>query len=172
MSEKDFSTGVDVWNIADGYVKLKILYPLVEIDKLQKIALYGSETIEGSFTLSQTQKTVMRIEALQRFLDTLKILYENTKELLKSKCKTDFEKISERIGKVYNALDRISRIEVNTVNNKRELIIDEKHFLTCLDILREIKTDIVKPLNDSNMIFPQSDEIDLEADKNRLIMGG
>lgn len=35
--------GSDTWNIAQGYTSLKLLKPLVEMDKYVKIALYGCE---------------------------------------------------------------------------------------------------------------------------------
>jgi len=52
--------GTDAWNVAQGYTHLKILKPLVEMDKLVKIAIYGYEHIEESLQTPERYKTSIR----------------------------------------------------------------------------------------------------------------
>ena len=38
--------GKDVWNVADGFTKFKILKWMIMLDKLEMVAIYGCEDIE------------------------------------------------------------------------------------------------------------------------------
>ena len=69
-------------------------------------------------------------------------------------------------------MDGIATIKINQSTNKNSITINIKHFNECLKALRKIKTEIAEPFNDSGLIFPNSDEIDLDAIKNELIHGG
>ena len=56
----------------------------------------------------------------------------------------------------------------NTYVNK----IDEEHFGNCLEDLRGIKEKLNVPLNRANLIFPESEEVDADELKRRIIEGG
>ena len=55
-SKESDSTASEPWNIAKGYVTMKILAILVENDKLVKIALYGCEDVSLSMTIDNPTK--------------------------------------------------------------------------------------------------------------------
>jgi hypothetical protein len=175
MVGETIERGTDAWNIAQGYTALKILKPLVEMDKLVKIAIYGYENIEDAF-IFQTQpamKTQMRIEALQRIIDTLRELFENSEfAMKKSMTPETLAELQTRTEKVEQVLGAITKENLDMRTGQRETQINEEHFSTCLNELRNIKQAIPKPLNENALIFPSSDEVDLEKIKLGIIEGG
>jgi len=83
---KDVDLGTDAWNVADGYSKLKILRPLIFLNKYNKIAKFGVEDIGEDLELDNLQLSKRRVTALEMFVYTLKELLEDTSFAIK---KTD-----------------------------------------------------------------------------------
>ena len=165
----------DTWNVAQGYTNLKILKPLVELDKLIKIAIYGCENIEESLMFMQNPqlKNQLRIEALQRIIDSLRELFENSEFAMnKSGTPATFEELQKRTKAVEDVLSVVTTENLDMRTGQRETAINEQHFNICLNELRAIKQAIPKPLNDNSLIFPSGDEINLDAIKNEIIEGG
>lgn len=164
----------DSWNVADGFTKLKILRPLVEIDKLIRIAIYGSETIDNTLELIQypEMKTLLRIEAIHRTIDILRETIENARFACKKDEKANLDELENRVFLVRDVLPAISTEQIDMRTNARTIVINEDHFLICLEELREIKKKIPEPLNRSGLIFPTSDEIDLAKIKEQIELGG
>lgn len=165
--------GSDAWNVAQGYTHLKILKPLVELDKLVKISIYGTENIEDSLNTHEDIKTQMRIEAINRLIDTLRELIENSNFAMNQQdTKNELLKLKIRIDSVEKVIDAISRMTKDHRTQETKIIINEEHFWLCLEELRAIKKEIPDPLNKNSLIFPASDEIDMEKMKEQLIYGG
>ena len=163
------------WNIAEGYTSLKILKPLVEMDKLVRIAIYGCENIEDSIMINQNPpyKTMMRIEALQRLVDTIQEVFENAEfGVRKGLSPETLATLQKRTNAVAEVLPAISKQTFDARNNSNNTLINEEHFNRCLNELRAIKKEIPKPLNENSMIFPSSDETNLEQIKEQIIEGG
>jgi len=171
---KEIESKSDSWNVADGFTKLKILKPLVEMDKLVKIAVYGAESIEETFNLIQYPelKVMIRIEALNRLIDVLRETIENSRFACKKDEKAILDALEQRVFLVRDVLPAISSDQIDMRTNSRNVIINEDHFLICLEELRDIKKTIPEPLNKSSLIFPASDEIDLSKIKEQIEMGG
>lgn len=163
----------ETWNVAQGYTALKILKPLVEMDKLVKIAIYGTENIEDSFQFPPEFKVQARVEALKRLVDVLKEAVENS-EFAMSKQGTpeSLKELADRVQKVDDVLDAITSVSSDQRSGMSQVVINEEHFHTCLDELRSIKKEIPKPLNKNSLIFPTSDETDLDAIKKQMIEAG
>lgn len=164
--------GTDAWNVAQGFTHLKILKPLVEMDKLIKISIYGTEHIEESLQIPDQIKTQLRIEAIRRLIDVIFETIENTDFIMTGKTKEDLQKLLLKTKDVHDVINGIQSVKVDQRNNQRIITINEDHFYTCLSELRSIKKDLLDPLNKKSLIFPSSDEIDLEKFKDELIFGG
>lgn len=165
----------DTWNVAQGYTNLKILKPLVELDKLIKIAIYGCENIEESLMFAQNPqlKNQLRVEALQRIVDSLRELFENSEFAMnKSGTPAIFTKLQERTKVVESVLSVVVNQNIDMRTGQTEMSINESHFNICLNELRAIKQAIPKPLNDNSLIFPSGDEINLDAIKQEIIEAG
>lgn len=173
QNQTSIEKGSDAWNVAQGYTHLKILKPLIEMDKLVKIAIYGTENIEDSFNVDDNTKIKLRIESIYRLVDSLRELIENSDFAMSVKgTKEDIEKLSERVKNVEGVLSGISRMVYDQRNGERKTAINEDHFWLCLEELRSVKKNIPDPLNKNSLIFPASDEIDLDKLKDQLIYGG
>lgn len=165
--------GSEPWNFAQGYTNLKILKPLIEMDKLVKIAIYGCENIEDSMNLPEELKIRFRIESMNRLIDVLKEVIENSEFAMKQQGTSDnLEKLNQRVILVEKVIDGISKIETDSRNQTHKTRLNEDHFWLCLNELRAIKKEIPKPLNQNSLIFPTSDEIDLDKLKDQFIYGG
>lgn len=173
-SGREIESKSDSWNVADGFTKLKILKPLVEMDKLVKIAIYGAENIDETFNLLQypEMKVMLRIEALNRFIDTLRETIENSRFACKKSEKDILDDLEKRVFLVREVLPAVAIEKVDMRTNAKSVVINEEHFSTCLEELREIKKTIPEPLNKSSLIFPSSEEIDLSKIKEQIELGG
>ena len=167
--------GSDAWNIAQGYTALKILKTLIDMDKLVKIAVYGCENVEQSLEINQNQdvKTFMRIDAIKRLIDSFREIFENTEFAMHRKMTAEkLTNLQERTQAVENVISGIARESSDMRTNTTTIVINEEHFTNCLNELRDIKKEIPKPLNENALIFPSSDEIDLDKIKREIVEGG
>lgn len=173
QNQTSIEKSTDAWNVAQGYTHLKILKPLVETDKLVKMAIYGTENIEESIQIPEQIKIQIRIEAMNRLIDTLREIIENSDFAMNQKgSQEDLEKLNERIENVEQVINGISKKTIDQRTGTNQTTINEEHFWICLEELRSIKKEIAKPLNKNSLIFPTSDEVDLDKLKNELIYGG
>lgn len=173
--QEEVKKGSEAWNVAQGYTQLKILKPLVEMDKLVKIAIYGAEEIDASLTVENYPglKEKLRIEAINRLTDILREVVENSQFACnKADSKETLEKLFTRIKEVEKVLPGIQSKSTDQRTGSAMLTINEEHFNLCLEHLRKIKEEIPTPLNQNNLIFPSSEEIDLDKIKKQIIEGG
>jgi len=164
--------GTENWNVAEGFTSLKILKPMVECDKLILIAKYGAWNIEESLTLPLEIKTDLRLEAILRLIDALKLIIENSVFACKEKDRDKLKDLRKQIVDVEKYVGAIKSVKINQQTKKETITINEKHFGLCLDKLRAIKEMIYYPINQNGLIFRTSEEVDLDKIKNELIEGG
>lgn len=162
----------DVWNVADGYVKLKILKPMVLLDKYDFIAQFGYEDIDMAGQLDLPTIKRNRIEALLRFHATLSQMFNNSSFSIKNKDRIQFESFRERLNKVGDVIDGISSVSWNDILKEENVEINEKHFRNCLRVLQEIKEIINLPITHAGLIFRNTDEMDLDAMVREMVEGG
>jgi len=184
MPKKDEdSITSEPWNIAKGYVTLKILTILVENDKLVKIALYGCEDINLSFAVEPQIKVLSRIEALKRVHTNLSLIFGNSQFAIMKKDLTKYEEYKTRINKIVNFkdpktnefinfLDNVSSEKVDERTHEKAIIINENLFNQCLTKLRDVMNEMNVELNNAQLIFPNSEEFNMEDIKEQLIHGG
>lgn len=170
--EREITTGTDAWNIAGGYVETKILRPLVLLDSYIRVAKFGSETIEESITLPPTVIDRLRIRALEYMMNELRIIIENTEFAIKKQEKSKLKPIIDKLKIAEEKLTKTFDTSIDTRTNNKGITIDEKKFSEALQKLREVKLEIATPLNNSGLIFPVSEEFDLQIIKDNLIQGG
>lgn len=164
--------GSEAWNIADGYTKEKILKPLVQCDSYITIAKYGAEDLGVSLELPEDFKTDCRLQALDRLIDCLRKLITNSNALLKKTGQEEISKINEEIDKLEEKWDALFEVKTDASTNTEIKKINEEFFGTVLKTLRKVLKEITEPLNQSGLIFPTSEEIDLDRVKQELTFGG
>lgn len=171
---KVVSLGQDTWNISDGYTKIKILRLLIELDLYETIAKFGAKDLDETNRIQYDNRIVNRIEGLNRVSFLLRQLLGNCRFSVEKnpKNKRQIDILFERINNVEKVLDGISYVVSNEVTKESDIVIDEDHFNTCFNILRNIKDELNFPINNAGLIFRQSDEVNLDALMNDVIFGG
>ena len=170
--EKTENSNTTPWNVAGGYSHLKLLKWLIEIDDLEIIALHGSATMDISYLLSQDENTLnyFKIQALKRLKDVLRLIISNSKFAIKKK--SDSEKIEELKKRLDNLdTNEIFDNEEDQVSNTKFIKINE-NFYDVLKELRDIKEEVLEPLNNNKLIFRISEEEDFESLKQEFVEGG
>jgi hypothetical protein len=166
MAEKTdtISIGTEAWNVADGYVKLKILKQLVMCDKLEIIALYGTEDIDDTQMNPISPELIpqRRVDAIQRLKDNIIQLIGNVKFAIRKDDDEIFEALRGRIKLVESMLDATCFVAEDQVSHTKELIINEEWFRKMLSEMQEIKESINFPINNAGLIFRKSDEMDFD----------
>lgn len=165
------SLGTQAWNIADGFTKIKILRLLIQLDLDEETAMFGrKDDTEMVDPYNFPQK---RVEGFNKMLFHLDQLIGNCRFSIE---KGDDEKtisgMIARIRNVEDVSDGIATITRNDVTKEEEIMINELHFKTCFDILRNVKDELNFPINRAGLIFRQSDEMDLDKIMNEIIEGG
>ena len=168
----DISTGTDAWNVAIGYTQLKILRHLYLLDRWDTIAQFGTEEIDEDINFSSNQIKKRRVEGLQRFHSTTKQLLGNVLFALGKKDQDTIKALIMRANGVGEYLDQTHNVEDDQVSHEENFTINEKLFRTCLDILQDIKDKLNTPLNNSGLIFRQSEEVNLDDIMGTIIKGG
>lgn len=166
--------GTEAWNVADGYVKLKILKQLVLCDKLEIIALYGMEDIDD-MTLNPVAPEMVpqrRVEALTRLKDNIVQLISNVKFAIKQEDEEKFEALRGRILLIEDMLDAVCYVAEDQVSHQKELVINELWFRKMLSEMQAIKENINFPINNAGLIFRKSDEMNFEELLRDISEGG
>jgi hypothetical protein len=165
--------GNEAWNVAQGYTHLKILKGLVEMDDYVVMAIYGTLKIDNSFVTPEFIKVKLRIEAINRLVDKIFEVIENAEFAMTNKnTREHLQSLFKRTELVESVLNGIARTVIDQRTQESKIMINEDHFWACLNELRSIKKLLPHPLNANNLIFPSSDEIDLDKIKTDLIEGG
>lgn len=163
------------FNVAGGFVILKILKPMVECDKYEMIAIYGTENMETSITLSPPERNYYRAEALRRLKDTLLVIIENTEFKIKGSRfiwnADNFRTYKTRLSLVSKYINNVTYENVNQLTKQKELLINEDLFDTILEILRDVKTNMNKEINESDLIFKQIEALDIDKVTKRIEEG-
>lgn len=114
-----------------------------------------------------------RVEAFRRMIFCLRQLIGN--------CRFSIEKgidekiiagLIQRIDNVEDVEDGIAVEQVNNITKETILKINERHFLTCFNILRNIKDELNFPINRAGLIFRQGDSLDIDEIMRSIEEGG
>ena len=168
----DISLGSDNWNIADGYTKAKILKQLIFLDRYDTVAQFGTEDLDEDVMLDDNAVNKRRVEGLQRFHSTLKQLLGNVLFALKSNDQKSVKGFQERLKTVEEFLGKVYQSKEDRVTHEQLFTIDEKLFSKIMEILQDIKDKLNTPLNNANLIFRASEEIDLDKIMDGIVEGG
>jgi len=168
----DISLGSDAWNVADGYTKIKILRILIQLDRYDTIAQFGTEEFDEDFNRDQNFLNQRRCEAIERFISALRQLLGNVYFALR---KEDFAGVNsdlERVKELQKHIPNLYTTKTDEVSKEILFEINEDLFQKILLILQEIKDKINTPLNKAGLIFRPTEEIDLDKIMSEIIDGG
>lgn len=164
--------GTEAWNVADAYVKLKVLKQLVLCDKLEIISLHGTEDIDEEGLFDSEMIVYRRVNSLIRLKDNLKQLISNVAFAIKPEDKLKLETLRGRVNIVADMIGDVFYTSINDVTKQNSLSINEEFFSVLLNELQEIKESIHFPVNNAGLIFRQTDQLDFDELINDIVMGG
>lgn len=170
--EGSVTLGTEAWNVAEGYTKLKILRLMIQVDRYDTIAQFGTEEIGDDFNLDYNTIAKKRIEGFQRFVSTLKQLMGNVKFAIKKPDKDGLQGLENRLSNVEEIMGNLYSEETDDLSKTVTIVINEMLFATGLSILQDLKKDLHVPMNKAGLIFRESDEVDIDKIMNEIIGGG
>ena len=162
----------ETWNNARGFSTYHVLFPLIEARKLVKLCLFGVEEPGQEVGVPKTILNLNKINAINRLLQELQQIVQDNDFVMDKQTKELMDGLQERLDSVEQVIDGISRETTDSRNGHSETVLNEEHYKNCLKELRLILSEIKKPLNMKNLIFPASDELDLDKLKEEIVQGG
>lgn len=170
--EQQDVTGNENWNVAEKYVSLKIMKPLYECDIFFELALYGAETVQEALSMPEGYKILVRKQAFDRLIKKLQMVIDNTFFALKDKDQILLKTLEADLKEVEKYQKAITIQNFDQVAKMMSEVINEEHFATSLETLRDIKRKINTPLNNGDLIFKKGLEFDLDKIKKALVEEG
>jgi hypothetical protein len=159
--ENVISLGSQAWNIADGFTKIKILRLLIQIDIDEEIAMFGKK--DENEVVPQEEIPYRRIEYFDKFIFHLRQVMGNCKFAIeKGNDEEVFSKLMQRVENVENVREGIYDEKYNSLTKETTIIINERHFRKCFNVLREIKDELNFPINRGGLIFRQGETLDID----------
>ena len=168
----DITLGSDAWNVADGYTKVKILRLLIQLDRYDTIAQYGTEEIGDDLNLDDNFISKRRCEAIERFISILKQLIGNVHFALRKDDLNEVDAYVERLRQLQSFLPKLYSTKTDEVTKSILFEVNEELFQKILVILQEIKDKINMPLNKAGLIFRSTEEIDIDGIMREIVDGG
>ena len=154
------SLGSQTWNSASEFSKIKILRLLVQIDIDEEIAMFGKR--DDLEEVNYQDIPYRRRDAFDKFMFHLRQLIGNCKFSIEKGDENLVKTFVERIDSVERVFDGISNTMHNDVTKEDTLIINEKHFRKCFDILRSIKDELNFPVNRAGLIFKSGENLNID----------
>ena len=157
------------WNVAADYVKLKIMKFLYLVDELEIICTFGYSDILQELTIPVSDDR-KKIVAFKRLVKYLLMLIRNTEfAIRKQDDKEAFKKSKESLENIELVIPALYNNRLNKVTKQGSVNLEKERFEKVLLAVIKIKSDILTPLNNSNLIFTPSEEFDPHAYKKKLM---
>jgi len=172
MGDVEIQGGSETWNVAQGYSITKILKILVLLDDYVRIAEFGSLELEQSFSEPSHITTSRRIAGIQRLHAELMMLIDNSFFIMRKIGQEEMLKLRARLQRIRKILPACVIKKIDQRTDGHVTTINEYHFFNCLEDLKKVKEEINTPLNRANLIFPESEEVDPDELKRKIIFGG
>jgi len=163
---------IEAWNVAQGFVHVKILKLMVEADKYERIAKFGVEDLDQDAMLNSNQIAKRRVDAINMYLFCLKQLIGNIEFTIKQKDADLITEYKESIEMVEEVIDGVYDTTVNQIKNSSNTVVNDELFDKCLKILKKVKDGLNTPMNRAGLIFRETDEIDISKIMSDIEQGG
>ena len=171
MGDDSIVSPTETWNIGKNFSMYHVLLPFIECKRLVKICLFGVDDISEDM-IPKEIKNLNKINALNRLLEELKQIIDDTNFVMDKTTKKTMEGLKKKLGDVEKVIDGISYEVIDTRTGYGSTVLFEKHYSNCLNVLRVVLSEIKSPLNIKDLIFASGGEIDLEKLKQELIESG
>lgn len=148
------------WNVAQSYSNLKIFKWLYYADEYCVIAKFGTSDMIDEFVTNDNMRNIARIKSLYRLTNCLLMIIDNSIFALRKKDKPTMEEYRKKLIQIEKVIPVCHSNIYNQKNKTTSTIIDEEKFKKILSLLENIKREINTPLNNADMIYYKSEEVD------------
>ena len=169
---EEINLGTNSWNVAKGYTQLKILQPLYLLDRFDTMAQFGTMDLGEDIIFDDNTINKRRVEGLQRFHSTLKQLLGNVEFALNKRDQEKIKELQARLETVNEFMGDVFESKEDHVSHEILFSVDEIKFRKILEILQVIKDELNTPLNNANLIFSASEEMDLDKIMDGIVKSG
>jgi len=169
----EYNSPSENWNVAKGYSGCKILNPLIKADSLYLIAKYGSEDIDNAIELEMRYEDIYykkRLQAIDMLHTYAILLINNSINFVKKDDKEELGKIKKSLKKL--DLKNIKEDQTNQISRSKLTKVHEISFDLALEAIMGSLENITAILNQNHLIFPSSEEFDVDSMKDIIINEG
>lgn len=176
MAKKRYSSGDEGvmsetgnWNVASEYSKLKIMKHLYESDEFQTIATFGTSSFIEELQMN-VNPDYLKIKAFRRLVNALIMLIDNSLFAIKQpgEVKT-LEKYRKQLVRIFEIIPSLFKTSRNQITKTSQLKIDKEKYDPILKMVIDIKREINKPLNKSDLLFLDKEEFDPREFKKQIM---
>lgn len=155
------------WNVAGDYAKYMIMRYLYMAGEYASIARFGSATLYDEFEHPHPSE-VVRIKALERLVDVLITLIDNSYFAVKNDKKT-LQECKESLENIRPLLPLLVTISKKQRPKSVQIKINEPYFLKILNIITKISAKIKEPLNKNDLIYINKVQFDPKEAKEKMM---
>lgn len=144
------------WNVSRDFCEVKIMRWLEQLDVLEIQSERGVAHLEDEFMLTQEMKNRYKLVALERFLQTLRLIIGNSIFAMKKDShKTVLKNFLKDLKTLKKVLPTVSQIKYSEKSRNKILSIKTEEFNYILNILINIKDELNEYLKEAKLIFPE-----------------
>ncbi len=160
------------WNVANDFVREKIMKPLIKIDLYEDLAEKGSESIaEDLYNWNSPPNDVVKIKGFKWMIaEMIKLILNAKFALKKSGTKQTILGYKEQLSQIQKLLPTLIKVKRNHIAGTQTVSIKNPElYRELLEVVKGIKSKINEPLNKNHLIFVDSDEFDPQAYKKQVM---
>ncbi len=163
------------WNIAENWSNEMIFKPFYEASQYLTIAKNGTSDIEEDFLFDEQTKIRSRINAIGWARD--KIEQGIRQSLFAIRNPSDITKVKGFLKEIIDLEvpdKQTNKSPINLIENvlidrnKQKIEINEEAFIIVYNCLKRIFTEVIEPMNKSDLIFNFREQFDPEDFKNKI----
>lgn len=176
-SQFDVVSETGNWNVAKSFSEYKIMKPLAEISRYFIMAKFGVEHVEENYNIPDDILVFNRLEGIKHVhYRLIRVINDNSFAIKPKRDKEKMKMLKKTLYSLQRFMNELSVTIVNQRDNTRAITIDETKFYLVFNILEEINSDLMKYLNNSDLIYNSTDDIDpdefLKKIQEDIIHGG
>ena len=150
----------NTWNVADGFTKIGVLKPLIEIALFERMMKFGKQDLEKNIPNDEIVRN--RIEGARNLFFTMNQILSTCAFKIKKFEALKIPGIKKRIRQLEEKLPYGYKNYFNEITKERVIVIDDEYFDKLLRVASDIKEEIHQILDRAGMIFKIGDEIDID----------
>lgn len=160
------------WRAGLSYTQHLIMNELIDLNFFVKIAEFGVTNIDDDMFLNDSFLSKRKVDGLERAISCIERIIENSDFTLKKTARPYMSHIQLRLKLIKDVLKHVLIQDSNEVNHETNYRLNATAYDYCLSKIKEIKKDIIRPLNLSGLIFSESQGVNIDKLMSDIVSGG